>query len=77
MNTDEEPISDALAPFSTDNLIEEITRRICGETTVRLEIAISSEGYSIGETKRSPKSLRLDGISMRNVFGEFIKEETP
>ena len=75
MNTYEGPISNLLTHFSTDKLIEEITRRICGQTTARLEIAISGEGYSIAETNRSPKSLRLDGISTRNVFGEFIKED--
>lgn len=38
-----------------------------------VEIGISGREYRIDITYRTPEQLRAEGISMRNLRGEFIK----
>ena len=73
MGTEDEDISTALAPFSNEVLIRELTQRIGTKSTTSISIFINSDGYEITETNRSPESLKSNGISMRNVFREFIR----
>ena len=73
MGTEDEDISTALAPFSNEVLIRELTQRIGTKITTSISIFINSDGYEITETNRSPESLKSNGISMRNVFREFIR----
>ncbi len=40
---------------------------------VSVDIFISSDGFEINRTLRTPQSLGRDGISMRNLRGDFIK----
>ena len=42
------------------------------EHCVAVEVLINAEGYEINYKLRSPGSLNRDGISMRNINGEFI-----
>ena len=73
MGTEDEDISTALAPFSNEVLIRELIQRIGTKITTSISIFINSDGYEITETNRSPESLKSNGISMRNVFREFIR----
>ena len=60
--------------FTTDELIKEIVRRNATESTTCLEIFINEEGYSITPRTRYWESLKKEGIAMKNVFGNYIKE---
>ena len=73
MGTEDKEIANGLAPFSNAELITELTRRIGTPITTSINIFINSDGYEIRETNRSPESLKSFGVSMRNVFGEYIK----
>ena len=75
MNMDEPELLEPLASFSNQQMIEELRRRIGGPDTVSINIFINSDGYLIEEKIRSAESLKREGISMRNVFGQYIKEE--
>ena len=75
MNMDEPELLEPLASFSNQQMIEELTKRIGGPDTVSINIFINSDGYLIEEKIRSAESLKREGISMRNVFGQYIKEE--
>lgn len=75
MNMDEPELLEPLASFSNKQMIEELTRRIGGPDTVSINIFINSDGYLIEEKIRSAESLKRVGLSMRNVFGQYIKEE--
>lgn len=73
MGTEDEELFDRLASFSNKDLIDELTRRIGTQITTSINIFINSDGYEVTETNRSPESLKSDGISMRNVFREYIE----
>ncbi len=73
MGTEDEELFVRFASFSNKDLIDELTRRIGTKITTSISIFINSDGYEITETNRSPESLKSDGISMRNVFREYIK----
>ena len=73
MGTEDEELFDRLASFSNKDLIDELTRRIGTPITTSINIFINSDGYEIRETNRSPESLKSFGVSMRNVFGEYIR----
>ena len=73
MGTEDEELFDRLASFSNKDLIDELTRRIGTPITTSINIFINSDGYEVTETNRSPESLKSDGISMRNVFREYIE----
>ena len=72
---DEPELLEPLASFSNQQMIEELRRRIGGPDTVSINIFINSDGYLIEEKIRSAESLKREGVSMRNVFGQYIKEE--
>ena len=72
MGTEDEEISTGFAPFSNEDLIKELTRRIGTKITTSISIFINSDGYEITETCRPADSLESSRISMRNVFREFI-----
>ena len=59
--------------LSIERFIEEIRNRLGFETTVSITIFINSEGFSIEEKQRTLESLKSDGISMKNVFGTYIR----
>lgn len=40
---------------------------------VAVTLFFNCEGYEMNRTLRSPSSLKREGISMRNLKGEFIK----
>ena len=73
IETENEEVSNGLAHFSNEDLIKELTRRIGTKITTSISIFINSDGYEITETNRSPESLKSVGISMKNVFREFIR----
>ena len=73
MGTEDEELFDRLASFSNKDLIDELTRRIGTQITTSINIFINSNGYEVTETNRSPESLKSDGISMKNVFREYIE----
>lgn len=75
MNEDQKEISNPCSFMSTDALIEILRFRLGTPTTTLIKIFITSEGYEIDETHRTAEGLKRDGISMRNVFGQFIGEE--
>lgn len=43
------------------------------EHCVSVSVFFNSEGYEIQYNTRTPSSLLRDGISMRNIKGDFIK----
>jgi hypothetical protein len=51
------------------DLLQETTHDHC----VHVGVSITSEGYNIEHELRSPGSLKRDGVSMRNIKGEFIE----
>lgn len=53
--------------------LREILQRECNKRTVSVCIFVNSQGCEISYTLRSPESLKRDGISMRNIKGDFIK----
>ena len=55
------------------NLLQEECNPHCTDVT----IFVNSEGYQITQNLRSPGSLQRDGISMRNIKGQFICHEGP
>jgi len=76
MNTEQDEFHNVLAAFSTQDFIEELKRRIGTPTTVSIKIFINAEGYELEEVHRTPESLEARGISMKNVFGGYIKKDT-
>lgn len=56
----------------TIELLKYVVRRNSGSTTVSVNVFISSEGVEVVFRTVSPESLKADGISMRNINGEFI-----
>ena len=42
------------------------------QETVHISFNLNSEGWNIDIQQRSAQSLRDDGISMRNIKGDFI-----
>jgi hypothetical protein len=56
-------------------LAEELRQAIIestNEITVSASIFINSQGCNFEINERSPESLKQDGISMRNLKGDFI-----
>lgn len=45
----------------------------CSDLTTSVSVHINCQGYNTEVKERTPESLRKDGISMRNIKGEFIK----
>lgn len=46
---------------------------VCSDLTTVVTVNVNCEGYSTKIHERSPESLKRDGISMRNIKGEFIR----
>ena len=42
-------------------------------TTTIFSVHITGRGYKIDIENRTPEGLRKDGVSMRNIKGDFIK----
>jgi hypothetical protein len=60
----------------TTKLIEQLQKAFineCGDNAVSVNVFFSCKGVCIEITTRTPKSLKLGGISMRNLRNEFIK----
>ena len=58
------------------NALNELQRAMinsCSARTTSVKIFINCEGYHIEISERIPEGLKRDGISMRNIAGDFIK----
>lgn len=53
--------------------VADILANQAGEECVSANIFFSAQGFNIEYQFRSKESLKRDGISMRNLSGEFIK----
>ena len=56
-----------------DNL-EKVVRENSASTVVHFSVSINCEGREVRINARRPEQLRAQGISMRNLAGDFIKE---
>ena len=60
-----------------DNVINtfvKMVRKVAPEQAVFLRVDIMGDSHNYSVDERTPKELEMDGISMRNLSGEFIKE---
>lgn len=55
--------------------LRDVLQNECNPHTVAVEVFINSEGCEINYKLRSPGSLKRSGISMRNICGDFIRED--
>ena len=46
---------------------------VCSDLTTVVTVSVNCEGYSTEIQERIPESLKREGISMRNLKGEFIE----
>lgn len=46
---------------------------VCGELTTSVNVYITYQGYTIEIEDHTPESLQNEGISMRNIQGEWIR----
>lgn len=53
--------------------LHEILKQEMGSNVVSVEIFISNSEIRINTQTRSPAALKSDGISMKNIKGEWIK----
>lgn len=53
-------------------LFDEVVKS-SNENTVRFQLTINSEGAEVDFETRTAESLKRDGISMRNLKGDFIR----
>lgn len=53
--------------------LHDLLKTELGDHAVSAEVFINSSEYSFTYKTRTPDSLDRDGISMRNLSGEFIK----
>lgn len=59
----------------TDQLISELGRHLKAtlpDNCVSAKIFFNSQGFEFEYTARTPDELKRDGISMRNLRGDFI-----
>jgi hypothetical protein len=65
-----------MTPELTEALkrLRDVLQNECNPHTVAVEIFINSEGYELNYKLRTPGSLKRDGISMKNICGDYIKE---
>ena len=57
-----------------DNL-EKVVRENSASTVVHFSVSINCESREIKVTTRKPEQLKSQGISMRNLAGDFIRED--
>lgn len=53
--------------------LRSLLQQECNPHCTDVMIFVNSEGYQITQNLRSPGSLKRDGISMRNLKGDFIE----
>ena len=53
--------------------LRDILQEETAEHCVGVNVFFNSQGYELEYRTRSPDSLKRDGISMRNMRGDFIK----
>ena len=53
--------------------LQEAVKESSYDTTTSFQVFITAQSCEVTINNRSPESLRNDGISMRNIRGEFIK----
>lgn len=53
--------------------LHEILKQEMGSNVVSVEIFISNSKIKINPQTKSPAALKSDGISMKNIKGEWIK----
>lgn len=56
--------------------LREVVEAECSDEDVEFHLSITSGKVDYGFTTRTAESLTREGISMRNLKGEFIKKET-
>lgn len=61
---------------SAINQVFEILKRECPRDCVSVTLFFNSQGYTIEVNNRSYESLKRDGVSMRDIRGDFIKDAT-
>ena len=59
--------------IAIDNL-ESVVREHSANTVTGFSVSINCEGREVRINVRRPEQLRAQGISMRNLAGDFIKE---
>lgn len=57
-----------------DNL-ESAVREFSGNTVTTFNLFINCESVDVNISTRTHKQLSMQGVSMRNVKGDFIKED--
>ena len=55
------------------NALRDVLTEESHEHCTTVSVFFNCQGYSIEYKTRTPKSLKRDGISMRNLRGDFIK----
>ena len=55
------------------NALRDVLNEEAHEDCVAVRVFFNSYGYEIEYKTRTPESLKRDGISMRNLRGDFIK----
>ena len=53
--------------------LHKVLKEECGEYVVACEIFLNYQEYQFTEQVRTPDSLDMKGISMRNINGEWIR----
>jgi hypothetical protein len=53
--------------------LHEVLKEECGSNVTACNVFISSHEYRYEVDTKSPAQLKSDGISMRNIRGEWIK----
>jgi len=59
-----------------EQLIEKFVndlRAVAGSTVTSIQIFVGSSNSEIVINKRTPEELKIAGVSMRNISGEWIK----
>ena len=54
--------------------LRDVLQEEMNEHCVSVNVFFNSQGYEIDTTTRTPGSLKREGISMRNIRGEFISD---
>lgn len=54
-------------------VMTEVLKSELSKCTISVEIVVTAQGFNVGVQERSADGLKRDGISMRNIQGEWIK----
>ncbi len=65
------PITEQLAQALKN--LRDVLEAEAHDHCIGVNVFFNSEGYEIEHRTRTPRSLRRDGVSMRNLRGEWVK----